>query len=481
MMMMIVFAVMIFDQSLSSSYHQSFCVGSTPIEPIAQELSQHKKNIDEIQQYLQLPQYKQSLHEQLQEAGALMNILSDRIAELNSNMNAHAYKVQSVEQVIKELEVRIKLVENNKEKVDGLIHHCDLHGTDFFNMKEVCISLSSLISLVTGHQHHHENNNDDDDKNNYRNYYIDGDDKRNRGLTSKKDYSTLSVVRRISSLEITSSKWIDTIIQLSDKVSEVKQAIKVMNNSRSVYPSSSYLTSSSSSSVTTTATANRGAPIRIYDDCGSGGTTASTCIQRNGSDGSRPTLKKVTINDVTTDKLTSTTASATAHPPPPPATVFVDSSHPNIADDSSYNIDDSSYIGVDFERALDKIFPSDEDRQADLVPVHPVVRLSSFSSSSGSSSGTSKILPLMTTTSRANKIIDSSNNNDNDNTKVGSTSSSRSRMDEERYAAALSGYGVTSSLGYGVTDLNRVDVRLQELKNEKQRLRDLLVSSIEDM
>jgi hypothetical protein len=282
-------------------------------------------------------------------------------------------------------------------------------------------------------------------------------------------------VRRISSLEITSAKWIDTIIQLSDKVNEIKQAIKVMNNSRSVYPSSS---SSSSSSVTTTATANRGAPIRIYDDCGSGGTTASTRIQRNGPDGSRPALKKVTINDVTTDKLTSTTASTTAHPPPPPpATVFADSSHPNIADDTSYNIDDSSYIGVDFERALDKIFPSDEDRQADLVPVHPVVRLSSFSGSSG----TSKILPLMTTTSRANKIIDSSNNNDNDNTKVGSTSSSRSRMDEERTAAALSGYGVTRSLGYGVTDLNRVDVRLQELKNEKQRLRDLLVSSIEDM
>jgi len=413
-----------------------------------------------------------------------MNILSDRIAELNSDMNAHGYQVQSVEQVIKELEVRIKLVENNKEKVDGLIHHCDLHGTDYFNMKEVCISLSSLISLVTGQQHHHENNNDDDDNNNYHNYN-DRDDKRNRGLTSKKDYSTLSVVRRISSLEITSSKWIDTIIQLSDKVNEIKQAIKVMNNSRSVYPSSSCLpsSSSSSSSVTTTATANRGAPIRIYDDCGSGGTTASTRIQRNGSDGSRPALKKVTINDVTTDNLTFTTASttphpsATAHPPPPPATVFADSSHPNIADDTSYNIDDSSYIGVDFERALDKIFPSDEDRQADLVPVHPVVRLSSFSGSSG----TSKILPLMTTTSRANKIIDSSNNNDNDNTKVGSTSSSRSRMDEERNAAALSGYGVTRSLGYGVTDLNRVDVRLQELKNEKQRLRDLLVSSIEDM
>ena len=37
-----------------------------------------------------------------------MNILSDRIAELNSDMNAHGYKVQSVEQVIHELEVRIK-------------------------------------------------------------------------------------------------------------------------------------------------------------------------------------------------------------------------------------------------------------------------------------------------------------------------------------------------------------------------------------
>jgi hypothetical protein len=410
-----------------------------------------------------------------------MNILSDRIAELNSDMNAHGYKVQSVEHVIKELEVRIKLVENNKEKVNGLLHHCDLHGTDFFNMKEVCMSLSSLISLVTGHQHHHENNskmdgnnnNNDDDNND--NNYIDGDDKRNRGLTCKKDDSTLPVVRRISSLEITSAKWIDTIIQVSDKVNEIKQAIKVMNNSRSIY------SSSSSSSVTTAATANRGAPIRIYDDCGSGGTTASTRIQRSNSVGSRPTLKKVTINDVTTDNLTSTTASTTAHPPPPPppTAVFADSSHANITD--ANNIDDSSYIGVDFERALDKIFPSDEDRQADLVPVHPVVRLSSFSSSSGSSSGTSKILPLMTTTSRANKIIDSSNNNDNDNTKVGSNSGSRSRMDEERNAAALSGYGVTSSLGYGVTDLNRVDVRLQELKNEKQRLRDLLVSSIEDM
>ena len=90
-----------------------------------------------------------------------------------------------------------------------------------------------------------------------------------------------------------------------------------------------------------------------------------------------------------------------------------------------------------------------------------------------------------------NSNICSSSNIDNNDTKRGSSSSSssidcsssgsRSRMDGVRKAAALSGYGVTSSLGYGVTDLNRVDVRLQELKNEKQRLRDLLVSSIEEM
>ena len=271
-----------------------------------------------------------------------MNILSDRIAELNSDMSAHGYKVQSVEQVMKELEVRIKLAENNKEKVNGLIHHCDLHGTDYFNMKEVCRSLSSLIVLVTGHHHNHQgnnsntdcnNNHDDDDEDDSN---IDGDDKKNRGLRSRKDLS-LPLVKRISSLEIKSTKWIDTIIQLSDKMNEIKQAIKVMNNSRGVYPSSS---SSSSSSV-----ADMVAPVRPYDD---GGATTSSRIQRNGSDRSRPILKKVTISDVTTsDNGTSFTAPTTAPatlPPKPPATISADSSHPYITD---ANIDDS-YIGVDF-------------------------------------------------------------------------------------------------------------------------------------
>lgn len=124
-------------------------LGTIKIESLTNELKNHQKDIISITTYLSLPQYK-PLQTQLIEVGDIVNTLTLRIDTISNHMLQSNISIDQFHNIQKEFDNRLKISENNKEKLNYIITQCDLSGTIYLNIKEIANDVINMNNIIHG-------------------------------------------------------------------------------------------------------------------------------------------------------------------------------------------------------------------------------------------------------------------------------------------------------------------------------------------
>ncbi|KAJ1429631.1 hypothetical protein B484DRAFT_58609 [Ochromonadaceae sp. CCMP2298] len=126
-------------------------MGSIAIEPITSEFQRQQRQLDEIGTFLTLPQAV-PLGIQLAEAGALIDLLSGRVAEVGSAAGRAGIRLEGVESVTVQLDTRLRVAEHAQQGTRDLHQRCDLSGSRYATLSDLAATVTSIGCVIAGEE-----------------------------------------------------------------------------------------------------------------------------------------------------------------------------------------------------------------------------------------------------------------------------------------------------------------------------------------